>query len=179
MFKIEKYRSTIAAFLGIFYLVLIGTIGFSGSQSDAGRKARTSGPKQVILQYEKALNAGNVDKIVELYAKDGVFMAQHQKPALGQKQVKRAYQGVFKMIRLAIKFSIDELVKVSPTVAYARTRSAGITTIVANGAKVPEGNQEIFILKRKNTSSPWKISRYIFSTTNPRPTPCSSPKAKK
>ena len=55
----------------------------------------------------------------------------------------------------------------SPTVAYARTRSAGTTTIAANGAQVAESNQELFILARATVQAPWLISRYIFSTTQP------------
>ena len=71
------------------------------------------------------------------------------------------------MIRLDITFEIDEVVLASDTLAYARTRSAGTTTIKANDQQVAEGNQELFILARESTGAPWRISRYIFSTTEP------------
>ncbi len=95
-------------------------------------------------------------------------MAQHRKPAIGHKQVEAAYREILSMIRLDIAFEIDEVVVVSPTVAYARTRSAGTTTIIADDAKVSEGNQEMFLLMRADESAEWRIGRYIFSTTQPR-----------
>ncbi|MFN0064287.1 MAG: YybH family protein [Myxococcaceae bacterium] len=121
----------------------------------------------VLRRYEAALNQGNVEAVVSLYAPDAVFMAQHRGPAVGQEQIEKAYGEIFGMIRLNIRFEIDEVVVVSPTVAYARTRSMGTTTIVANGAKVSEGNQELFVLVRPENGGEWKIGRYIFSTTQP------------
>lgn len=122
----------------------------------------------VLERYEAALNRADVDAIVALYASDAVFMAQHRSPASGRGQIETAYREIFGMIRLDIAFEIDEVVVVSPTVAYARTRSAGTTTIVANGARVSEGNQELFVLVRPDAKSDWQIGRYIFSTTQPR-----------
>lgn len=122
----------------------------------------------VLRQYEAALNRGDVEAIVSLYAPDAVFMAQHRSPAVGRERIERAYREIFGMIRLDIRFEIDEVVVVSPTVAYARTRSMGTTTIIANDAQVSEGNQELFVLVRTENGGAWKIGRYIFSTTQPR-----------
>ncbi len=121
----------------------------------------------ILRSYEAALNQADTDAILDLYAEDAVFMAQHRTPAIGREQIETAYKEIFEMIRLDITFEIDEVVVVSPTVAYARTRSAGTTTIVADGAKVSEANQELFVLVRRNDEDRWRIGRYIFSTTNP------------
>jgi uncharacterized protein (TIGR02246 family) len=123
---------------------------------------------ELLRSYEAALNAANVEAIMGLYAEDGVFMAQHRYPAIGREQVQTAYREILGMIRLDVGFTIDEVVVVSPTVAWARTRSAGTTTIVANGAQVSEGNQELFVLLRADASADWRIGRYIFATTQPR-----------
>jgi uncharacterized protein (TIGR02246 family) len=122
----------------------------------------------LLRRYEAALNRADVDAIVPLYAPDAVFMAQHRSPAVGQAAIEAAYREIFGMIRLDIRFEIDEVVVVSPTVAFARTRSMGTTTIVANSAKISEGNQELFVLVRTGAGGEWKIGRYIFSTTQPR-----------
>lgn len=122
----------------------------------------------LLRRYESALNAADVATIASLYTDDGVFMAQHRSPAIGRAQVEASYREILGMIRLDIRFDLDEVVVVSPTVAYARTRSAGTTTILANGAKVSEGNQELFILLRSDESAAWHIGRYVFSTTQPR-----------
>jgi uncharacterized protein (TIGR02246 family) len=122
----------------------------------------------LLRSYEAALNAADIATIVSLYADDGIFMAQHRSPAIGRAQVEATYREILSMIRLDIEFAIDEVVVVTPTVAYARTRSAGTTTILANGAQVSEGNQELFILVRADENAAWRIGRYLFSTTQPR-----------
>lgn len=121
-----------------------------------------------LRAYEAALNRSDVDAIVSLYAPDAVFMAQHRSPAVGRGPIETAYREILGAIRLDIQFEIDEVVVASPTVAWARTRSAGTTTILANGAKVAEGNQELFVLVRDERGGDWRIGRYIFSTTRPR-----------
>lgn len=121
----------------------------------------------VLRAYETALNRGDVDAIVSLYASDAVFMAQHRAPAVGRAEIETAYREILGMIRLDITFGIDEVVVVSPTVAYARTRSAGTTTILASDLQVSEGNQELFVLVRQSPGDDWRIGRYIFSTTRP------------
>src|SRR5262249_53268613 len=79
----------------------------------------------VMSSYEAALNASNTDAVTPLYAEDGVFMAPNNKSAVGKAAVRRAYDAVFKAIMLKVKFTIVELVVISPQWAYVRTNSAG------------------------------------------------------
>jgi uncharacterized protein (TIGR02246 family) len=122
--------------------------------------------QELLYKYEAALNASNTEQVMQLYANDGVFMPQHSPSAVGIEEVHKAYDAVFTAIKLDIKFSIEEIVEINPDWAFARTNSAGSVTIKANGAKVDEANQELFLFK-KNGSGEWKIARYCFSTTNP------------
>jgi uncharacterized protein (TIGR02246 family) len=103
-----------------------------------------------------------------LYAEDGVFMPQNSPSAVGAAAVRRAYDAVFKAITLSVKFTVAEVVVMSPEWAFARTNSAGTVTVHATGARSTEGNQELFIF-RKDSDGKWKIARYCFSTTNPPP----------
>ena len=144
--------------------------GASGDKATFDPSAQVEAATSVLRRYEAALNRADVDGIVSLYAPDAVFMAQHRNPAVGRAQIEAAYREIFEMIRLDIAFEIDEVVVVSPTVAYARTRSGGTTTILANDAQISAGNQELFLLVRDDANSEWRIGRYIFSTTNPPPT---------
>ncbi len=116
--------------------------------------------------YERVLNASDVDGILELYTEDGVFMAPNIPSAVGIQQVEAAYTGAFQAIDLNVEFDIVEIKVISDDWAFARTNSSGTTTINATGDKVPEGNQELFVLQ--NIDGDWKIARYAFSTTNPR-----------
>ena len=119
----------------------------------------------VIAQYEKLLNASDTDGILKLYGKDPVFMPQHAPAQVGRDQVRGAYKQVFDTIKLNIKFTVHEIEEFDD-LAYARTSSAGKTTIRENNAIVNEGNNELFVFRKEDGD--WKIHRYIFSTSNPR-----------
>ena len=120
----------------------------------------------VLKAYEQVLNASDVAGVLKLYTEDGVFMAQHNPSAVGIHQVEAAYTGVFQAIDLNVEFDIIEVEVIADDWAFARTNSSGTTTINATGDKIPEGNQELFILQKIDGN--WKIARYAFSTTNPR-----------
>ncbi len=122
--------------------------------------------RAVLKAYEQVLNASDVAGVRKLYTKDGVFMAQHNPSAVGIQQVEAAYTGAFRAIDLNVEFDIVEIEVIADDWAFARTNSSGTTTINATGDKVPEGNQELFVLQK--IDGDWKIARYAFSTTNPR-----------
>ena len=120
----------------------------------------------VMSSYEAALNASNTEAVMPLYAEDGVFMAPNNQSAVGKAAVRRAYDAVVKAIMLKVKFTIAELVVISPQWAFVRTNSAGTQKVNATGATSAEANQELFIFK-KSDDGRWQIARYSFSTTNP------------
>jgi ketosteroid isomerase-like protein len=95
-----------------------------------------------------------------------VFMPPYGPSAVGVAEVRRAYDAVFKAIKLTVKFNVAEIVEMSPDFVFARTNSAGKTLNHATGAITAEGNQELFIF-RKAKDGKFKIARYGFSPTNP------------
>jgi uncharacterized protein (TIGR02246 family) len=119
----------------------------------------------VLQRYEDALNQSNVEAVMNLYAPDGVFMAQHYPSSIGADAVRKAYKTVFDTITLKVKFAIAEVHQVAAEWAFVRTNSAGTVTVHASGQSGPEANQELFVFQKINGS--WKIARYCFSTTNP------------
>jgi uncharacterized protein (TIGR02246 family) len=119
----------------------------------------------VLASYEKALNESDTDAVMKLYASDGVFMAQNFPSSVGTSAVRKAYETVFKTIKLTVKFNIAEVVQVAPEWAFARTNSAGNVTVNATGAKSAEANQELFVFRK--IGGAWQIARYCFSATNP------------
>lgn len=121
--------------------------------------------RDILTRYERALNTSDTGAVMSLYTEDGVFMPQHFPSSVGAKAVKRAYDGVFGMIKLNVKFEIIEVHVVAPNWAFARTNSSGTVTVLANKSGGPEANQELFVFQK--VGEDWKIARYCFSTTNP------------
>jgi uncharacterized protein (TIGR02246 family) len=116
--------------------------------------------EKVLFSYRDALNTSDVNKVLPLYTNDGVFMPSNAPSAIGQEQVKAAYEFVFSQIQLNIEFYIDEIV-VNGDYAFARTTSKGTTLIHANKQTVAEENRELFVLQK--TNGQWKIARYMFN----------------
>ncbi len=141
--------------------LMVGSLLVTQAADSDQAKIRT-----LLKTYEQALNAGDVPGVLKLYAHDGVFMPQHSPSAVGIETIEGAYTAVFEAIDLNVKFDIVEIVVVADDWAFARTNSAGTTTINATGDKVAEANQELFVLQ-KMAGGDWKIARYAFSTTNP------------
>ena len=119
----------------------------------------------LLAKYEDALNRSDTEAVMQLYASDGVFMAQNFPSSVGANAVRKAYDAVFKTIELSVKFNIAEVIELSPNWAFARTNSAGKVKVHATGESSPESNQELFIFRK--VGGDWKIARYCFSTTNP------------
>jgi uncharacterized protein (TIGR02246 family) len=119
----------------------------------------------LLTSYSEALNGSDTEAVMKLYTEDGVFMPQHFPSSVGAEAVRKAYEAVFHMIRLTVKFQIEEVQLVSSGWAFARTNSAGTVSVHATGQSSAEANQELFVLRK--VESDWKIARYCFSTTNP------------
>ena len=119
---------------------------------------------QTILdRYEKALNASDVDAVIELYADDGVFMPSSAPTAVGIESVRAAYEHVFTTIKLNIAFTVEEIVA-DGSIAFARTGSKGTVTVLADGTTAPEENRELFVFQKED--GVWKIARYMFNKTS-------------
>jgi uncharacterized protein (TIGR02246 family) len=131
-------------------------------QMSATKEAVTA----LLAKYNDALNASSTDAVMPLYAEDGVFMPPYSPSAIGSEALRKAYDAVFKAIRLNVKFTIAEIVELAPEWAFARTNSAGTTLNHVTGDRSAEANQELFIF-RKDGDGSWKIARYSFSSTNP------------
>jgi uncharacterized protein (TIGR02246 family) len=130
------------------------------NQNTMEQTTKKTAIEKLLFSYRDALNTSDVNKVLPLYTSDGVFMPSNAPSAIGQEQVKAAYEFVFSQIQLNIEFYIDEMV-VNGDYAFARTTSKGTTLIHANKETVAEENRELFVLQK--TNGQWKIARYMFN----------------
>ena len=119
----------------------------------------------VLVKYQDALNQSDTGAVMKLYAPDGVFMPQNSPSSVGAEEVRRAYDAVFRTIKLTVKFNVAEVVEIAPNWVFARANSAGTVKVLATDASGTEANQELFLFQK--IEGVWKIARYCFSTTNP------------
>ena len=112
----------------------------------------------VIYLYEKALNSNNVDSVLPHFSEDAVLVMQGAPTCIGTEAVKKFYISIFNKIDFDTKFTVEEIVQMSPEWAFVRT-----TARSNNSTDSVEGGHEIFILKKQFDEN-WKIARYSGSS---------------
>ena len=130
----------------------------------ADEKADDKAIREVIAAYEKGLNTSDAEAVTKLYTADAVLMAPNNSPAVGQETIGKVYAGLFKAVKLDLKFEVDEVKTLSETWAMARSRSK-FTVKVGDAAPVPDANQELFLFQK--VDGKWRIARYSYSSTTP------------
>jgi uncharacterized protein (TIGR02246 family) len=111
---------------------------------------------------------------VKLFTEDAVVLSPNNPPAVGRETVQAVYEGLFKAVKLDIKFEIDEAKPLSNEWAFARTRSTFTVKVLGSDApQQPDANQELFLLQ-KAADGQWRIARYSYSSTNPPDKPASA-----
>ncbi len=147
--------------LSLFMVALLATAGHASADSMTDTDRREI--QTILDRYEKALNASDVDAVLELYADDGVFMPSSAPTAVGIEGVRATYEFVFTQIKLNVSFTVEEIVG-DGSIAFARTSSKGSVTVLAEGATGPEENRELFVFRKED--GVWKIARYMFNKTS-------------
>src|SRR3954451_4675160 len=132
------------------------------SQSQAHQRAAIKG---VLKRYERALNASDLEGVVQLFADDAAVLAPNTPSAVGTDAVRATYTGIFQAIDLDLTFEIAEVNVVSRHWAFLRSTSHGTVTVLANGAQIPARSQELFVLRKRHGR--WQLARYSFSSTLP------------
>ncbi len=116
---------------------------------------------QLLLQtYQRSLNEANVDLVKSVYADDAIFIGQSFPIATGRDEIVSLYADFLSKLDFDVEFEIIE-VELGDNLGFVRTRSTG--TIVPKGQTPtgPEGNREVFVVKKIDGA--WKFYRYIFN----------------
>ncbi|MDA2934266.1 SgcJ/EcaC family oxidoreductase, partial [Acidobacteria bacterium AH-259-D05] len=83
---------------------------------------------RVLGDYENALNTGDLDSVMALYADDAVFMPENAPVQVGEQEIRAFYQtNIFEQITLDLTFTAAET-EVLGEWAFARTEITGTVT---------------------------------------------------
>lgn len=129
--------------------------------SDPAVKDQQQAAYDVIHHYETALNKGNTQKIVSLFAADGVAQWNNKRTAATHQQMIDGYDATFKVAQFNTKFAYDA-VSIYGSTAVIRTHHQKGAKVLENGKEVLDLNREVFVLNKTNEG--WKIVLYMFNT---------------
>ncbi len=135
-------------------------IGGESEQAHADTASDKASIRKVINSYVRALNNSDLNTVLQLYAKDGVFMPSHKPTATGLTEIEAAYKIVFDTLDFDVVFHIEEILPFGP-LAVVRTSSGGHIKLVDKDVAIVNRSREVFILQKHQGS--WKIARYLFN----------------
>jgi len=115
----------------------------------------------VVHQYERALNAGDVTTILDLFAPESVADWNNKRTYATREEREAGYAALFKIAKFSTIFAYDTI-DVTGDVAVVRTHHHKGAAVIEEGKSVTDYNREVFILKRINGE--WKIYLYTFNT---------------
>ncbi len=150
--KFSTKISILAISLGIF---TVGTVFAVISNSDEVKI------RELISEYQIALNNEEIEKIQTLYSNQAIFMPPEITAINGVEEIVSTYEYLFSQFDFKLKFDIKE-VAISENFAYVYSNSEGTITLESDGTEETSKNQEIFILIKEGDD--WKISRYMFNS---------------
>jgi uncharacterized protein (TIGR02246 family) len=144
----------------ILSLVVLSFAAHAQSEKSNKSTADKQAIEKLINQYGEAIKSSSVEKVLAVFTSDGVLMAPGAPTATGTEQLKGTYEYVFGALKLDLQFTVLEIV-VEKNYAFARSTSAGTTTVLANNQAGPDAYRELFVFRNEGGS--WKIARYMYN----------------
>jgi len=117
--------------------------------------------RELISEYQIALNNEEIEKISTLYSKQAIFIPPEIPAIKGVEEIGLTYEYLFSQFDFELDFDIKEVVR-SENFAYVLSNSEGTITLESSETEETSKNQEIFILIKEGDN--WKISRYMFNS---------------
>jgi uncharacterized protein (TIGR02246 family) len=124
--------------------------------------------RQNARTFVTAMNAGDLDAIVALYAPDAVVMAPGTTAVAGHEAIRALFVRFGEQLQSAgatLAFNDGDAVGISGSVAW---HSGGYTINDAGGTAVDSGN---FLVAMQNVDGKWLVVRDIWNSDRPPPAP--------
>lgn len=160
----SKPLSTLSTFRTVITsaLLLAATLGTAEAADISVDRNTEQAIRQLLSNYQTALNQSDTATIARLYTRDGVQMAPGAPAAVGNKAVAGAYEATFKAIDLELTFTVDEITPLGSQSAILRSHSNGKVSINGSGQPAADAAfKELFVVEQE--AGEWKFSHYSFS----------------
>ena len=117
--------------------------------------------ENTVSAYFDAFNRSDVNGIVSLFTEDGAVMADEMETATGQEQIRRIFEGAFKVMSYQFEFDIDRVLEESNMATVQAHATGTITTLSTNSTITALLHRELFCLRKTGTG--WLITDYMFN----------------
>ncbi len=150
-------------------LPLILLLGLTVSCQQQGEKvdveADIAAIKDLVNQYGAAVNAGDLDLWISLWADNGIQMPPNAPAVIGKEQIRTENESMFAEFVLEMVVTNKE-VRVAGDLAFARGTYTLSLTPKAGGEIIQIDGKWLSILERQDDGS-WKFARDIYNDNAP------------
>ncbi len=165
-----KYKCLVFLVMG---LIMISACTPDTEQEQASKQATTEADLAAINdninRYESAMNAGDLDLWISLWADDAIQMAPDAPAVIGKEQIRAIYESIFSQFILKMIITNEE-VRVAGDLSFSRGNYTLSMTPKAGGETIKIDGKYLSIEERQADGS-WKIIRSCFNSNAPLPPP--------
>jgi len=122
--------------------------------------------QKILDTYSKALDANDVETLVELYSPNGVFMREDMPAVVGRDALRDSYKNVFATLKVGLSFKVQEAEQ-SGDLGWARSVSTGKVKVLASGAETTESYNQLIVFRKEGGA--WKIRSYLYASNKSAP----------
>lgn len=112
--------------------------------------------KEKILNFESALNLGNIEDVLSFYSDEAIFMPE------GFKTLKKDQIGKTKFLTNDFKIRFDDVkIAIDETYAFVEAIAKTSQNDKESSSKLERTSRDFFVFSKEKGD--WKIFRYIFN----------------
>lgn len=159
----KKSPLQVSIFLLVFPLFVIFSCGKQGEVVDV--EADITAINDLLNQYALAINAGDMNLWISLWADDGIQMPPDNPAVIGKEKIRARMQSSFNLYNW--KMTIDgEEVRVAGDWAFTRGTYTYTLTPKEEGETIKGTGKYLTILEKQDDGS-WKLARDCFNNNAP------------
>jgi uncharacterized protein (TIGR02246 family) len=117
--------------------------------------------KDIVKEYEGAVNTADIDRYLQLYADDVIDIYPNMPALSGKEAIRNRDQQLFEEVTLQDVYTVQD-VKVSGDLAVTHVTLSAVITIKASG-ETSKTNGNWILIFRKQSDDSWKIIYSIWS----------------
>jgi len=143
--------------------VLVGSACAPASPPPSSAGQDRAEIEAIVDDYEQAVNDGDLDAAVGMFAPDAVFMPNGGPAQHGIDAIRAYYQNTILQNPLQLLFTVDSIEMVGD-LAWATAAINGTQTS-PEGTENPVVVNGLFVFRRDATGGPWRVVAYMFNNT--------------
>ena len=142
-------------------LAAVPAVALAGQKAPVAAEAAL---RQLIAQYQEALDAGSVDGCAKLFRPDAAWLQPDLPITNGLPAIRDRFDFLSKNVVVRLKFDPMQITAADGW-GYADVHITG-TTMPTGSGTITQDNKALFVFRQERDGS-WRIARYMVNSNHP------------